>query len=181
MNKQVETSKVAIARVAARKFAQDGYAHTTLRQIASEAGVDAALVIRHFGSKEGLFLETIVFEGGAYDTLFDGPVEDLGRRIVLGIISQEPESLEYFAALARCSDLMSVQERLRDTSTRGFVEPLAARLRGPKAELRARLVLAQINGLLYHLAVVVDPLLRAMTAEDLASVYAPALQALVDG
>ncbi|MEM1387649.1 MAG: helix-turn-helix domain-containing protein [Pseudomonadota bacterium] len=36
-----------------------GYSHVSLREIASEAGVDVALVSRYFGSKKGLFEETI--------------------------------------------------------------------------------------------------------------------------
>jgi AcrR family transcriptional regulator len=181
MDAPSETSKQAIVRVATRMFARHGYAATSLRQIAREVGVDAALIIRHFGSKEALFLESIVFDEG-YETLFDGPLDSLGRRIVIGLVGGEGADMyEYYAALVRCSDLMSVQERLRDTAGRGFLEPLAARLDGPDADLRARLILAQVNGLLHHLAVVVDPTLRALSPERLADAYAPALQALIDG
>jgi AcrR family transcriptional regulator len=37
-----------------RQFAAEGFARTTVRAIAAEAGVSPALVIHHFGSKEGL-------------------------------------------------------------------------------------------------------------------------------
>jgi AcrR family transcriptional regulator len=38
-----------------RRFARDGYAATTVRDIADEAGVNVALINRYFTSKEGLF------------------------------------------------------------------------------------------------------------------------------
>ncbi|WP_250030178.1 TetR/AcrR family transcriptional regulator [Paractinoplanes maris] len=37
------------------RFAQDGYAATTVRDIADDAGVNVALISRYFRSKEGLF------------------------------------------------------------------------------------------------------------------------------
>jgi AcrR family transcriptional regulator len=40
---------------ARRRFANDGYAATTVRDIAEEAGVNVALINRYFTSKEGLF------------------------------------------------------------------------------------------------------------------------------
>ncbi|MFJ6660310.1 TetR/AcrR family transcriptional regulator [Streptomyces sp. NPDC091377] len=44
-----------ILRAAARRFADRGYAHVTLQEIADDAGVTAALVNRYFGSKRALF------------------------------------------------------------------------------------------------------------------------------
>ncbi len=40
---------------ARRRFAHDGYAATTVREIADDAGVNVALISRYFSSKEGLF------------------------------------------------------------------------------------------------------------------------------
>ncbi|MDO9395323.1 MAG: TetR family transcriptional regulator [Herbiconiux sp.] len=45
------------------RFARDGYAATTVRDIAADAGVNVALINRYFTSKEGLFqacLSTVV-------------------------------------------------------------------------------------------------------------------------
>ncbi|SDS35499.1 TetR/AcrR family transcriptional regulator [Actinoplanes derwentensis] len=41
--------------VARHRFAHDGYAATTVRDIADQAGVNVALISRYFASKEGLF------------------------------------------------------------------------------------------------------------------------------
>jgi AcrR family transcriptional regulator len=44
-----------LLHTAARLFAANGYAATTVREIAHEADVNAALINRYFASKEGLF------------------------------------------------------------------------------------------------------------------------------
>ncbi|GIF63904.1 TetR family transcriptional regulator [Asanoa ishikariensis] len=44
-----------LLEAARRRFARNGYAATTVRDIADEAGVNVALINRYFASKEGLF------------------------------------------------------------------------------------------------------------------------------
>jgi AcrR family transcriptional regulator len=51
---------------ARRRFTKHGYAATTVRDIANEAGVNVALISRYFTSKEGLFEACL---GGAVDEL----------------------------------------------------------------------------------------------------------------
>ena len=53
------TTREAIAEAARRQFAELGYERTTMRGIASEAGVDPALVVRFHGSKDGLFRDVM--------------------------------------------------------------------------------------------------------------------------
>ncbi|MDX1745339.1 MAG: TetR family transcriptional regulator [Halobacteriales archaeon] len=48
------TTNARIRDAALARFPVDGYVGTTLRAIASDAGVSPALVLHHFGSKEGL-------------------------------------------------------------------------------------------------------------------------------
>jgi AcrR family transcriptional regulator len=48
---------------ARRRFAHDGYAATTVRDIADEAGVNVALISRYFSSKEGLFSACLAAAG----------------------------------------------------------------------------------------------------------------------
>ena len=52
-------TRSAIFEAATRRFAYQGYEHAGVREIAADAGVDAAMVNRYFGSKEGLFAEVI--------------------------------------------------------------------------------------------------------------------------
>ncbi|MUN06616.1 TetR family transcriptional regulator [Agromyces luteolus] len=48
------TTAARIRDAAIARFGAHGYAGTSLREVASDVGVSAALVIHHFGSKEGL-------------------------------------------------------------------------------------------------------------------------------
>jgi AcrR family transcriptional regulator len=48
------TARARIRDAAIDRFGQDGIAATSLRTIAADAGVSAALVMHHFGSKDGL-------------------------------------------------------------------------------------------------------------------------------
>lgn len=48
------TTRARIRDAAIARFPVDGFTGTTIRAIASDAGVSPALVVHHFGSKEGL-------------------------------------------------------------------------------------------------------------------------------
>jgi AcrR family transcriptional regulator len=48
------TTRARIRDVALERFGRDGFAGTGVRAIATDAGVSPALVLHHFGSKEGL-------------------------------------------------------------------------------------------------------------------------------
>src|ERR1700722_15535937 len=50
-----EGTRRAILEAARSAFAARGYEQTTIRGVAAEAGVDASMVMRYFGSKAGLF------------------------------------------------------------------------------------------------------------------------------
>lgn len=60
-------TRADILEAARRSFALDGYDRATVRSIAAEVGVDAALVIRYFGSKEKLFVEAVDLDFGFPD------------------------------------------------------------------------------------------------------------------
>src|SRR3954451_231937 len=52
-NAQETTADILAA--ARSRFGAEGYERTTLRAVAADVGVDPALVIRYFGSKQDLF------------------------------------------------------------------------------------------------------------------------------
>ena len=54
-------TRADILAAARRRFGAEGYERTTLRAIAADVGVDAALVIHYFGSKQDLFAEAADF------------------------------------------------------------------------------------------------------------------------
>ncbi|MFP3616715.1 helix-turn-helix domain-containing protein, partial [Paraburkholderia sp. SIMBA_050] len=48
-----------ILRAARRTFAKRGYDATSVREVARELGIDAALIAHHFGTKETLWLAVV--------------------------------------------------------------------------------------------------------------------------
>lgn len=52
---QTETTRAAILDAAERHFAERGFAGTSMRVVAADAGTSQALLHHHFGTKEGLY------------------------------------------------------------------------------------------------------------------------------
>src|SRR4051812_50074845 len=89
------TTRDAIAEAARRQFAELGYDRATVRGIASEAGVDAALVMRFYGSKESLFREVMALPPQVAEVmagLAGGPGGARGRRLGQGHVGGVRES-----------------------------------------------------------------------------------------
>ncbi|WP_127783529.1 TetR/AcrR family transcriptional regulator [Rhodococcus sp. X156] len=137
-----------IAQHAAELFEEQGYAATSIRAIARAAGVDPALVMRHFGSKEELFVHVLGFEK-YFGPKLDGPAETLGASLVDYVLSPDHGHMRRtFLALVRASDRASVRVGLQKAIRSSFVDQLAPRLAGRDAELRANLISAQLGGLI---------------------------------
>ncbi|MEV8635053.1 TetR family transcriptional regulator [Streptosporangium sp. NPDC051023] len=178
-------TRQAISEAARELFADSGFDAVGIRAIAARAGVDAALIIRYFGSKEQLFLEVMAVDLPVA-AVMDGPLENLGLALVehvLGLSSSASGTLAVtsLAALFQASERAPVQQTLRETIEKAFAVPLVGRLRGGDAELRAHLIAAQIGGLLTSLHVVQDPVLSGATRASLAAWYGAAIQRLIDG
>src|SRR5690349_10339198 len=59
--RNADATRADILSAARARFGTDGYERTTLRAVAADVGVDAALVIRYFGSKQDLFAAAAEF------------------------------------------------------------------------------------------------------------------------
>ena len=174
------TTREKIFDAARTLFAEKGYAGTPVRDIATAAGVDAALVIRHFTSKEQLFLETMHLDE-LPQPLTEEPLESLGERFIEVMLDPDDHVRGVFLALVRASDSEGIESHLRERHEHWFVEPLLSRLDGPDAELRARLAAALVGGLLYSLWIVGDEALLAADRSQLVHHYGALLQSLLDG
>lgn len=59
MRGSADVTRERILDQARAQFGSAGFERTTIRSVARAAGIDPALVMRHFGSKEGLFAAAI--------------------------------------------------------------------------------------------------------------------------
>ncbi|MFF5986416.1 TetR/AcrR family transcriptional regulator [Prauserella flavalba] len=158
------TTREEIRLAAARLFRERGFARTSVRDIAARAEINPALVIRHFGTKEMLFLDTMHLNLDD-EPLLDVPLESFGERFIEVLLSTEDDIRGVYLALVRGSNEPNIAARLREVHETAFVAPVRARLSGPDADLRARLAAAVVGGLLYALWVVEDPGLGAGRSE----------------
>ncbi len=176
-----EPVRQAIREAARRRFADDGFQATGVRDIAVDAGVSPAIIIRHFGSKEHLFLETMSIPEDVVN-LLDAPIAELGHTMARFVVdSARRGSLDTFAALLGASGRPEVRARLQDLFVRGFVPRIAGRLEGADAELRAHAFCAQLQGLIMVLALHLDPGLAEYDDDTVVTFYGRALQWTLSG
>ena len=173
-------TRQAILEAAKTCFMHEGYEQVGVREIAARAGVDPALVNRYFGSKEGLFSEAVASK---FDLshLLDEDRANLGERLARYVLQKQSTGADYdpLVALLRSSSSDVCSGMLRNAILEGFVRPLAARLEGPDALLRAELVGSTLLGLLVHRTVIGGA--EAADNERMLALVAPALQRFIDG
>jgi AcrR family transcriptional regulator len=125
-------------------FAERGYDRTTLRQVAEKAGVDAALVARYFGGKEGLYLAVFNTEKVPVHT---GDPRDLARRLMIRWDEAGPGPM--VQALMRPELDEALRDRMLAYMEERMLGPTVAELERagvPDARLRAELLMAGLVG-----------------------------------
>lgn len=134
-------TRTAILEAARRRFAHEGYDQTGLRDIASDAGVDAALISRYFGGKEELFEEVLTC-GPDIAEFLDGDREGFGDRVarVLSVDPMREEKFQLFLIMLRSASSPKAAAAIRRHSRESFYEPLEAWLGGEDAAVRARVL-----------------------------------------
>jgi len=168
-------------RASARSlFTRNGFEATGIRDIAALAEVNPALVIRHFGSKDSLFIET-VDPNNSWSNVLDGPLEETGRRVVATLMAQRAKGLRIFGAVVRASGREDIHLALQSSIENQLVAPLAEALGGEDARLRAHLFAAQMTGLMIALAVYDDEFLTTVPAEGVIEQYGDSLQRMLTG
>jgi len=187
-HRDADGTRQRLLRAARERFATNGYAATTVRDIATEAGVNVALINRYFISKEGLFeacLDRTVKELGDRDTeastvdqivtvmleqMLDAPASDRPLQLLLLIRSTgEPEV-----------------DEIRRRTIRDFSERMARAAgwspqdaRTEQLIVRAQIVLAAAFGiLLLRASTPLEPL-RSATAAELRAPLTDVVNALL--
>ena len=175
-------TRESIARAARRLFAEQGYDRTTLRAVAAEAGVDPALVVHFFGSKQALFLSVVElpFEPAeALPEVLAGGRDAVGlrfARFVVGVL-EDPEARNRITGIVRAAASEPEAARvMRELLSARIIGPLSESLGADDARLRATLTGSQVVGLVMARVVVrVEPL-ASLEPEALVRAVAPTFQ-----
>lgn len=175
-------TRARILAAARAQFARQGYDRTTIRTVAAEAEADPALVMRYFGSKDGLFAAASAFDLRFPDlgavardrlgetmirhflTLWEGDPSDQSLRILLRAGATEAE------AAARCRALFADQ-----------VLPAVRKAAPDQEELRAGLIATQMLGLALCRFILEVPPVANMPPETVIATIGPTLQRYLTG
>jgi AcrR family transcriptional regulator len=175
-------AREGIAQAARRQFAELGYDRTTLRSVAAEAGVDPALVIHYFGSKQRLFLAAIElpFEvADLVERLESGPRDRVGERVAefaLEVLSDPAARARWTGMIRAAASDPDAAAILRDVLSRRIFGPLAEALGSDDALLRANLASSQMVGLvMVRYVIAIEPLASA-DSNIISAAVAPTLQ-----
>lgn len=143
-------TKAQIAEAARALFTQHGYKATTVRAIAAAAGVDQALISYHFGSKQGLFgqsLNLLCLESTTLDQALRGDHAGLADRLLTAVTTAWDATTPSENRLALQDD--DTMRALRDYLQSELVVRIAEFLGGPGATERATAAVGVIGGLIF--------------------------------
>ena len=175
-------SEAAILQAARELFAETGFERTTIRAVAARAGIDPALVMQHYGSKEGLFAAAARWSDDAQSVL-SASRETLPAAAVQDLLAKFEDAPDREAAVAlmrNCLTHPAAARVMRDEVMCDRAAAIASAIGGDEAELRAGLVGACMIGLgMARYQLEIEPLASA-SREDVQRLMEPVLRALVD-
>jgi AcrR family transcriptional regulator len=179
----------AILAAAKKSFATDGFAATTIRKIAKDAGVDPALVMQFYGSKDILFGASLAVSADALSSMadaFEGPVEDMGVRVTrafLKLWEQQGGDAEALMAMQRAAMSSEVAASLlRDFVQYRLVEVVSPKLHGrADAALRAGLASAMLVGVIVGRNIVRIPVIADVDQETVINLVGTSIQTILTG
>lgn len=148
--KDADATRFRILQAAKVRFSQSGYDGVGVREIAAEAGSDPALIMRYFGSKEGLFRD-VAAAAFSESNLFDGAVEQLPERAV-ELLLERADTKEWrqgydpFRFLLCSIGSVTAGPIVSEAFRRAILDVLARSLEGQARETRAALICSYVLG-----------------------------------
>ncbi|HYO37180.1 MAG TPA: TetR family transcriptional regulator [Geodermatophilus sp.] len=175
-------TEAAILEAARGLFAEMGFERATIRAVAAAAGVDPALVMQYFGSKENLFTEATRW---AHDqvSVLDVPRAQMPAAALADLFGtfEGTGGREGAVALMRsCLTHPEANRTLRDDVMCSVAAGVAERIGGEDAELRAGLLAACVMGLGLSRYLLEIPAVAEASRADIERLLEPALRALID-
>jgi AcrR family transcriptional regulator len=181
-------TREAILKASREAFAERGYDAASIRQIATGAGVDPALVHHYFGNKEQLFLESVQVPFDPREVvplILGGERDAIGERMIRTFLMvwDSPRGATAVALLRSAVTNEWSARMLREFVVtqvlRRAVKELG--LESPDGPLRASLVASQILGLATARYILkVEPLASA-TPDQVAAAIGPTIQRYIFG
>lgn len=170
-------TRQALLDAATELFAERGYDRTTVRDIATRAGVNQALLFRYFGSKESLFAAATA--GHSLTGVEPGELLAQMLHHLLAPTTSDRRD-QVLTALLRTLGSDDEAAKIRRRLTADYVDTLATLTEGPDAELRAELVLAWVFGISFLRGVAATPPLADADPDAIQRLVLPAARVLLE-
>ena len=158
--RDAEATQAAILAAAKSHFARSGYEGAFLRDIAADAGVDAALINRYFGGKDGLFaaaLKHSIRPHAFHDWQRETFAVEMAK-MMAGHAHQDMDRTHAFQFLLRAATSPVTAPLVNAAVQERFMGPIRAWIGGPNVEARARIFAAVFIGLLVERLIRDEPL-----------------------
>ncbi|MGI8475003.1 MAG: TetR family transcriptional regulator [Thermomicrobiales bacterium] len=180
-------TRAAILAAAREQFAALGYDRASVRVIAQAAGVDPALVLHFFGSKQRLF---VVVAELPFDPvvvlpeLLSGDRHEVGERLarfLVGVLNAEEGRRRVTGLIRAAASEKEAARLVRKLVERELFAPLTTALGADDAPLRASLIGAQVVGLVMARYIVAVESLASVDVETIVGALAPVFQHFATG
>jgi AcrR family transcriptional regulator len=171
-----DTTRTTILTAARERFAADGYERATIRAIAKDARIDPSMVMRYYGSKEGLFAAVL-----DVDLRLPGPdglnPHEVGRVLVSHFLDLWEEN-EVLTVLLRVGVTNPAGAERMQGIFRDQLMPVALRVcpDPEQAPARAALTASQVLGMAMARYVLRFPPAVALPREEVVAWLAPTVQ-----
>jgi AcrR family transcriptional regulator len=172
-------SRDAVLAAAKERFARDGFEKTTLRAVARDAGVDAAMVLYLFGSKTDLFREALqlIIDPTMLADAMAGGAGTIGERLVAQYLRiwESPDTSPTMAAMLQsATSNPDANEAFRGFMRDYVLTSVAGVIGGDEqAKLRAMLAATSLVGTALMRYVLRIPPLADLSAADVSRLLAP--------
>jgi AcrR family transcriptional regulator len=176
---QTETRE-KILDAARRQFAEQGYDGATVRGIAADAGVNAALLHHFFGTKQRLFAESMnlpIDPGELVPAILEGPEDEIGERLVRTFLAiwEAPEGRAPFLAMIRSATTNEqVATMMRQFLERAMLAKVAEARGVPKVRV-AGAATQMVGFALLRYVIGLPPLVQA-SDDEIVAMLAPVVQ-----
>jgi len=178
-----DDTKARILEAAAAEFGERGYEGASIRSIARRADVDPSLVHHYFDDKSALVAEVVAVPlrpDRIVQGALDGPIEELGARLLRGVLAAWNNPAVKPAATAAMRSAIGqgpVAPMLREFLRRGIMHHVATRIGdAADAELRAELAASQVVGVIMVRYVLAFEPVASLSDDEIVERVAPAVQ-----
>jgi AcrR family transcriptional regulator len=164
-----EGRRAAILEAARQALAENGYARTTIRDVAQRAGVTHGLVMRHFGSKEQLMLAAFPEPPGLAATVAGDPATLPERLAAVFVDRMETNAGEdpLLAVIRSAATNERAAATLYDQMRRQSTRMLAPLLAPEALDVRADLITSMFIGVAFERYVMRTGGLAAIRPDEL--------------